>query len=80
MDRRKEVQLHLLCSVHAMVNATHDRESRETVNDADLARPDGAPIVWAMRCVACGRPALRSDLMLAYLPEAAVCFMEGWSP
>ncbi len=36
-------------SVHGIVTARDDAEVREILNDADIATPDGMPLVWALR-------------------------------
>jgi N-acetylglucosaminyldiphosphoundecaprenol N-acetyl-beta-D-mannosaminyltransferase len=36
-------------SVHGIVMAQDDAEVREILNEADIATPDGMPVVWALR-------------------------------
>ena len=36
-------------SVHGVISAVFDPEIREILNGADIATPDGMPLVWAMR-------------------------------
>ncbi|MEQ1948152.1 MAG: WecB/TagA/CpsF family glycosyltransferase [Bryobacteraceae bacterium] len=36
-------------SVHGIVTARSDRRFRDILNRADMATPDGMPVVWAMR-------------------------------
>src|SRR6266571_9496778 len=36
-------------SVHGIVTARQDPEFRSVLNDADVATPDGMPVVWALR-------------------------------
>jgi N-acetylglucosaminyldiphosphoundecaprenol N-acetyl-beta-D-mannosaminyltransferase len=38
-----------ICNVHVVVTAKHDPEFRRVVNDADMATPDGMPLVWVLR-------------------------------
>jgi N-acetylglucosaminyldiphosphoundecaprenol N-acetyl-beta-D-mannosaminyltransferase len=36
-------------SVHGIVTAREDTELKEILNNADIATPDGMPVVWALR-------------------------------
>jgi N-acetylglucosaminyldiphosphoundecaprenol N-acetyl-beta-D-mannosaminyltransferase len=36
-------------SVHGVIAARDDRDVREILNQADIATPDGMPLVWALR-------------------------------
>ena len=36
-------------SVHGIMTASKDAHFREILNDADIATPDGMPVVWALR-------------------------------
>lgn len=36
-------------SVHGIMTARHNGEFRKILNNADIATPDGMPVVWAMR-------------------------------
>lgn len=36
-------------SVHGIVTARSDHELHESINNADIATPDGMPVVWALR-------------------------------
>ncbi|HEX2530761.1 MAG TPA: glycosyltransferase, partial [Burkholderiaceae bacterium] len=38
-----------ICNVHSVVTAAHSPEFMQTINSADMATPDGAPIAWALR-------------------------------
>src|SRR5581483_8192049 len=38
-----------ITSVHGVITARDDREVREILNSADIATPDGMPLVWALR-------------------------------
>ncbi|HLK51560.1 MAG TPA: WecB/TagA/CpsF family glycosyltransferase [Bryobacteraceae bacterium] len=42
---------HYICvtSVHGIVTARDDRNVRSILNEADIATPDGMPLVWALR-------------------------------
>jgi N-acetylglucosaminyldiphosphoundecaprenol N-acetyl-beta-D-mannosaminyltransferase len=46
---------HYICvtSVHGVVMARDDRGVAEVLNQADIATPDGMPIVWALRSLGC---------------------------
>lgn len=38
-----------LCNVHSVVTATQDAAFQDVLSHADMALPDGAPVVWTMR-------------------------------
>jgi N-acetylglucosaminyldiphosphoundecaprenol N-acetyl-beta-D-mannosaminyltransferase len=38
-----------ICNVHVAVTANHAPEFRRIVNEADMATPDGMPLVWVLR-------------------------------
>lgn len=38
-----------VCNVHSVVTAKRDFAFRDVINNADMALPDGMPIVWQMR-------------------------------
>lgn len=38
-----------ICNVHVVVTAKQNPEFRRVVNDADMATPDGMPLVWLLR-------------------------------
>lgn len=42
---------HYICvtSVHGIITAVRDRGFRSILNEADIATPDGMPVVWALR-------------------------------
>jgi N-acetylglucosaminyldiphosphoundecaprenol N-acetyl-beta-D-mannosaminyltransferase len=42
---------HYVCvtSVHGIITARDDKEVRNILNSADIATPDGMPLVWALR-------------------------------
>ena len=60
-------------SVHGIMTAMADRSFRAVLNGADLATPDGMPVVWALRSF--GLPGQQRvygpDLMLAVCRQAA---------
>ncbi len=60
-------------SVHGVVQAFLERRFRDILNAADMATPDGMPIVWAMRSfgVAGQNRVYGPDLMLALCASAA---------
>ena len=41
-----------VCTVHALMALRRDPALREAVNNADIATPDGVPLVWAIRWTA----------------------------
>jgi len=38
-----------ICNVHSVVTSAGNERFREVINNADLATPDGMPLVWLMR-------------------------------
>ena len=60
-------------SVHGIMTARSDASLREILNHADLATPDGMPVVWAMRSFGRTRQArvYGPTLMLALCEQAA---------
>lgn len=60
------------CNVHSVVTATRDPRYREIIEQADLATPDGMPVVWLLRWLACPQQERIDgpDLMWRYLAEA----------
>lgn len=62
-----------LLTVHSVMTAAFDPALRATLNNFDIATPDGMPLVWALR--ACGvrrQPRVYGpDLMLALCDQAA---------
>src|SRR3954469_12563138 len=40
-------------SVHGIIMAQDDRQVAQILNDADVATPDGMPVVWALRSFGC---------------------------
>jgi N-acetylglucosaminyldiphosphoundecaprenol N-acetyl-beta-D-mannosaminyltransferase len=38
-----------ICNVHVVVTAKQDQQFRRVVNEADMATPDGMPLVWVLR-------------------------------
>ncbi len=52
-----------VCTVHALMALRRDPALREAVNSADIATPDGVPLVWAIRWTA------NPDQQRVYGPE-----------
>lgn len=87
-ENRGTVAAHYICvtSVHGIVTARSDRRFRDILNRADLATPDGMPVVWAMRSL--GRKnqnrVYGPDLMLRLCESAEVrghrIFLYGGRP
>jgi len=72
---RPSIQAHYICvtSVHGVVMAQDDPEIAKILNEADIATPDGMPLVWAIRSFG-SRQQLRvygPTLMLELCREAA---------
>jgi len=60
-------------SVHGIVTARQDREFRSVLNSADVATPDGMPVVWALRSFgALGQQRVYGPTLMLQLCEAAV--------
>ncbi|MDM8529157.1 WecB/TagA/CpsF family glycosyltransferase [Anaerolineales bacterium HSG24] len=56
-----------VCTVHTVMECQHNQQMRQAVNQADMATPDGMPLVWLGRQKS-GQPVSRvygPDLMLA---------------
>lgn len=47
--RGRESRYVCICNVHVVVTAKQDPEFRRVVNEADMATPDGMPLVWVLR-------------------------------
>ena len=60
-------------SAHGIISARFDPEFRAILNRADMATPDGMPLVWALRSFGvCGQQRVYGpELMLALLAQAA---------
>ena len=59
-------------SVHGIVTARHDAEFRSVLNGADVATPDGMPVVWALRSFgAGGQQRVYGPTLMLRLCEAA---------
>ena len=75
-----------LTSVHGIVTARRDAELRSALNGADVATPDGMPVVWAMRSFgAITQQRVYGPALMLWLCEAAVChryriFLYGGRP
>jgi N-acetylglucosaminyldiphosphoundecaprenol N-acetyl-beta-D-mannosaminyltransferase len=65
------------CNVHSVMTARRDTAVAHALRSADIATPDGVPLVWALRRL--GRPAQQRvygpDLMRAALREGVA---RGW--
>jgi N-acetylglucosaminyldiphosphoundecaprenol N-acetyl-beta-D-mannosaminyltransferase len=61
-------------SVHGIITARDDPEFREIINSADIATPDGMPLVWALRSLGVqGQQRVYGpDLMLKICESAAM--------
>jgi N-acetylglucosaminyldiphosphoundecaprenol N-acetyl-beta-D-mannosaminyltransferase len=40
-----------ICNVHSIVTARNNRTFNHIIENADMATPDGMPVVWLMRCL-----------------------------
>src|SRR5438046_3162337 len=60
-------------SVHGIMTAVKDRRCRAVLNQADMATPDGMPVVWALRSFGASgqRRVYGPNLMLALCGQAA---------
>jgi N-acetylglucosaminyldiphosphoundecaprenol N-acetyl-beta-D-mannosaminyltransferase len=73
--RDNETSARYICvtSVHGVMEARKNAEIRSILNNADIATPDGMPLVWALRSF--GQPQQQRvygpDLMLALCDQAA---------
>jgi N-acetylglucosaminyldiphosphoundecaprenol N-acetyl-beta-D-mannosaminyltransferase len=52
-----------VCNVHSVMSARRDASLRESISAAEIATPDGVPIVWGLRALA------RKDQERVYGPE-----------
>ena len=61
-----------ICNVHSVITATRDPTFLSTINNADMATPDGAPIAWSLRMMgyAAQERINGPDLMWRYLEVA----------
>ena len=46
---KRESRYICICNVHSVVTAKRQPELQKVINNADLATPDGMPLVWMMR-------------------------------
>jgi N-acetylglucosaminyldiphosphoundecaprenol N-acetyl-beta-D-mannosaminyltransferase len=70
----RESRARYICvtSVHGIVTARHDPELRSVLNEADVATPDGMPVVWALRSFgAKGQQRVYGPTLMLRLCEAA---------
>lgn len=71
--RSRQSKVVYICNVHSVVTARSDEEFRESLEHADMATPDGAPIAMMIRLLS-GLPQPRingPDLMWKYCGHAA---------
>lgn len=71
-SQRKESRYICICNVHSVVTASLDARFASTLQHADMATPDGAPVAWAMRRIGFrGQKRINGpDLMLKYCAHA----------
>lgn len=71
--RNRESRYVCICNVHSVVTASLDERFAATLNHADMATPDGAPIAWALRRIGFTKQQRINgpDLMLKYCELAA---------
>ena len=64
-----------ICNVHSVVTASQDPGFGDVIKEADLATPDGMPLVWMLRCMGIAtQPRISgADLMWQYCKQAAQC-------
>lgn len=71
--RQRESRYICMCNAHSLVTASQDPGFRAVLASADMAAPDGAPVVWLMRRI--GHPAQQRidgpDLMERFCAQAA---------
>jgi N-acetylglucosaminyldiphosphoundecaprenol N-acetyl-beta-D-mannosaminyltransferase len=53
-ERASAARYICVTSVHGIVTARQDAEFRSALNNADVATPDGMPVVWALRSFGVG--------------------------
>ncbi len=73
----------VVCNVHSVMTAWRDPQFRAVINGADLATPDGMPLVWGLRLLGfrrqervCG-PDLMLDLCRLAAAEGYPVFLYG---
>jgi len=61
-----------LCNAHSVVTTTQDKDFLRVVNEADMATPDGIPVVWMLRRLGFGvqQRISGANLMWRYLALA----------
>lgn len=69
---RRESRYVCICNAHSAVTTTRDTTFRNTIERADMATADGAPVAWMLRRLGeTGQERVSGpDLMLRYLSEA----------
>ena len=69
----RESRIVCICNVHSVVTANSDADFMGVIASADMATPDGAPVVWMLRRQGAHgqRRVSGPDLMLDYCAHAA---------
>ena len=68
--------VHYICvtSVHGIILAKDDPKFAEILNAADIATPDGMPVVWALRSFgSSGQQRVYGPTLMLHLCESAAC-------
>jgi N-acetylglucosaminyldiphosphoundecaprenol N-acetyl-beta-D-mannosaminyltransferase len=71
--KARESRYVCICNVHSVVTATQDKEFKQVLRHADMATPDGMPIVWMLRKLGFANQSRINgpDLMWKYCEQAA---------
>jgi N-acetylglucosaminyldiphosphoundecaprenol N-acetyl-beta-D-mannosaminyltransferase len=71
-EKRQAGRYICVVSVHGIMTAYKDARCRQVINQADLATPDGMPVVWALRSFGANRQrrVYGPNLMLALCGQA----------
>jgi N-acetylglucosaminyldiphosphoundecaprenol N-acetyl-beta-D-mannosaminyltransferase len=65
-------------SVHGIITARSDRELHDSINNADIATPDGMPVVWALRSFgATDQRRVYGPTLMLHLCQAAASLNAG---
>jgi N-acetylglucosaminyldiphosphoundecaprenol N-acetyl-beta-D-mannosaminyltransferase len=74
-DRNLQARYVCLTSVHGVVSAVKNTGVKSALNGADVAAPDGMPVVWALRSFGSDiqTRVYGPDLMLALVEDAERC-------
>lgn len=67
----KESRTVMFCNVHVVMEAYDNPAFRATVNSADMANPDGVPLVWTLRAFGA------SHASRVYGPDATVALLQA---